>query len=270
VLTDDNLYCAYDGTLSFIDNRLLLNHRVKMGGFIFALCFLKHDNLMVVSVKGGDIEAISASGLGGKSIVAHDGLTNFDLIIAGKRGIFFCYDSEGYFIKMDVHTGQIFWSFSTISIIECLFYDEDNNRILGGSQTGSIFVWDYESGQQTEITNIHSRHIYSIANVNATTIATGSEDGTVKILDKNTWRCLKTFDQNSVVYSIAVTADGMHLIAGLRDYMIRVIRIDDGTIVYTLDNLPASVKEVVVSPNGRFIAARVDYAVKLFELSIPL
>jgi WD40 repeat protein len=275
-LTNDTIYAPNLTDLAVID---IINiktiRKVNLFGFSQDACLSKDENFLFVTTRGGDIEILDILIGFEKRLFYANNYTSFSQLIAGESGIIFSFDSQNVLIKWDLVTGKRVWSSKKSVDVNCLFYDEHNKKILGGSGDGSIVVWDYESGKRIYISNIHNGPINSIAKVNSTTIATGSDDRTVKLLNTNTFDCEKILYQPSEVYSVAVTTDGMHLLSGLKNKSFLVMNIDRVTIdrvtvVYSIDNFNASVRKVAVSPDGRFVAIKIGYTLKLFKLSIPL
>jgi len=69
------------------------------------------------------------------------------------------------------------------------------------------------------------------------------------------------------VNSVAFSPDGATLVSGSEDHMVRLWRVDDGTLLHTLDGHTAPVNSVVFSPDGTMMASgSVDGTVRLWRV----
>ena len=116
----------------------------------------------------------------------------------------------------------------------------------------------------------HGGWVRSLAQVNSTTIASGSADGTIKLWNMATLACIKTILNDSIVNSVAATPDGQYLISGSEDYKVKVWSVATGQCLHMLSHHNDWVEKVAVSPDGRFIASGGDDDMfHLFSVSPP-
>ncbi|OQX01407.1 MAG: hypothetical protein BWK73_46200 [Thiothrix lacustris] len=97
-------------------------------------------------------------------------------------------------------------------------------------------------------------------------LASGSEDKTIKLWNKNTGECLTTFNQhNKEVMSVAFSPDGSLLASGSLDKTVKLWRVTSGECLKTFDDHQDFISSVTFSPDGSLIAsASFDKTVKLW------
>jgi len=199
-----------------------------------------HTNRVICIIQGEDTDVLSCSE--DKTIRRWNSLTGECLKIY-----------EG-------HTGCV------VSIL----YDEATKRIFSASEDKTIIVWNSETGEIVGVMEGHRAWVNSLTRVNSTTIASGSNDGSIKLWDTATLACTKTISNGSPVNSIAATRDGQHLISGSDDNKVKVRSVATGRCLHTLSQTTNGVYKVAVSPDGRFIAsAGFDNMFRLFSVSPP-
>jgi WD40 repeat protein len=152
-----------------------------------------------------------------------------------------------------------------------ILYDKPTKRIFSASDDMMIIVWNGDTGERFGVMEEHRDYVKSLAQVNSTTIASGSDDGTIKLWDMTTLACIKTIANGSTVRSLVATPDGQYLISGSGDNKVNVWSVATGQCVHTLSHHTSYVLKVAVSPDGRFIASGGhDGMVHLFSASTPL
>ncbi|KAG1812238.1 WD40-repeat-containing domain protein [Suillus subaureus] len=137
-------------------------------------------------------------------------------------------------------------------------------RIIAGSNDGSIRQWDLENGSeigdrwQVEGTYMS---VTSIAlSPNGITLASGYEDGTVRLLDVGTWKVIvKWTGHTKKVRSMCWSPDGERVVSGSDDGTARVWYSQSGEPVLGLNPMINAeyntVWAVAYSPDGTKIAA---------------
>jgi WD40 repeat protein len=101
------------------------------------------------------------------------------------------------------------------------------------------------------------------------TIASGSDDQTVKLWDITTGKCLKTLQgHTSWVNSVAISPDGTTLVSGSADRTIKLWDIRTGECLKTLQGHTQRVQSVAISPDSAtLISSSNDQTVKLWDIS---
>jgi len=102
-----------------------------------------------------------------------------------------------------------------------------------------------------------------------TTIASGSDDGTIKLWDVNTWTCRHTFQaHNNWVIAVAYSPDGSTIASSSNDGTIHVWDVNTGTCLHNFQAHSDWVNVVVYSPDGSTIASGSDDGtIKLWDVN---
>jgi predicted NACHT family NTPase len=113
----------------------------------------------------------------------------------------------------------------------------------------------------------HSSTVAGVAfSPNGQTIATASQDGTVKLWRAADGKVLRTLSGADGMTSVAFAPDGQTLAAGSKDNTVRVWRVSDGQPVRTLAGHSYMVQSVVYSRDGQTLASgSLDGTVKLWR-----
>jgi WD40 repeat protein len=91
------------------------------------------------------------------------------------------------------------------------------------------------------------------------TLATGSNDHTVKLWDPHSGRLLRTLEgHQKAVYSVAFDAQGGMLASGSDDRTVKLWQADNGKLLRTLVGHQDSVRSVAFQPHGRTLASASD------------
>eukprot|EP01068_Selenidium_serpulae_P008123 Selendium_serpulae@DN4899_c0_g1_i3.p1 len=112
-------------------------------------------------------------------------------------------------------------------------FSADGINLLIGSFNGLIEVWDWLNGtirkdltyQMEEMFMMHDKAILALAFSNdSETIASGSEDGQLKVWSVTTGKCTRVFDKahDKGISCIQFSADNMHLLTGSFDNTARI------------------------------------------------
>ena len=102
------------------------------------------------------------------------------------------------------------------------------------------------------------------------TIATGSDDDTVRLWDADTGRSIKTLKgHTSGVISISFSPDGQTIATGSRDHTVRLWDVDAGRHIETLTGHTERVISISFSPDGQTLASGSrDGTVLLWDVSV--
>ncbi len=195
--------------------------------------------------------------------------------------------SDDYLVKLwDVHTGDCLKTFvgHTYSV-NAIAISSDGQYIATSSQDATIRVWHLQApGDLTQAIAYNSRlgvvhdcmqlpghqgRVWSVAfSPNGQTLASGSEDQTIKLWDWKTGQCLKTLTgHQGWVKAIAYSPDGKHLTSGSFDHTVRVWDVEAGVCLQTLSGHTSTITTIAYSPDGKYFASSsYDQTVKLWAL----
>jgi len=83
-----------------------------------------------------------------------------------------------------------------------------NENIITACEDGTIRVFDIRNGQQTEVISEHSKAVMQISyNKNKTMFVSASRDGTAKLFDAKTFKCMKTYSTGRPINSASISPD---------------------------------------------------------------
>lgn len=115
----------------------------------------------------------------------------------------------------------------------------------------------------------HSLPVYSLAiSPDGKTIASGSEDGTIKLWKLESQELIYTLAGHSrMVNSVAISGDGQTLASGSKDNTIKLWNPKTGELIRTLEGHSASVTSVAIDPSATILASgSADKTIKIWNL----
>ena len=137
-------------------------------------------------------------------------------------------------------------------------YSPDSTRLAVASSIG-IWIYDAETGKELDLLTGHTSSVYSVSfSPDGNTLASGSEDDTVRLWDANTGRHIRTLTgHTSSVYSVSFSPDGNTLASGggWEDNTIRLWDVSTGSPLRTLTGHTDYVLTVSFSPDGNTLAS---------------
>ena len=146
-----------------------------------------------------------------------------------------------------------------------------NGRFLAvANDTKSVVVWDVKSKTKRALEG-HSHGVTSVAWSRNGSLATGSQDGSIKIWQLN--GAAPSVDLGSesqrhggAVVSLAFSLNGAWLVSGSRDTSVKVWDIRSSTLNATLKQHTNEVTSVSFSPYGHFASASNDGVIALWNI----
>jgi len=83
-----------------------------------------------------------------------------------------------------------------------------NENIITACEDGTIRVYDVKNGEQVKVISEHTRAVQQISyNKNRTMFVSASKDGTSKLFDAKTFKCLKTYHTGRPINSASISPD---------------------------------------------------------------
>ena len=194
------------------------------------------------------------------------------------------------FIRLwDVKTGALlrelttssssFLPFEPGSAVNSVVFSPDGQTLASGSGTGTVRVWDANiGGLLREFTTGANRNLpfepgSAVNSVtfspDGQTLASGSDDNTVRLWNTNTGESLGILTgHKSDVNSVAFSPDGRMIVSGSDDDTVRLWDANTGEYLRIFTGPEADVNSVAFSPDGRMIAGGSnDNTVHLWEIT---
>jgi sterol desaturase/sphingolipid hydroxylase (fatty acid hydroxylase superfamily)/Tol biopolymer transport system component len=146
---------------------------------------------------------------------------------------------------------------ASTSAVLCVALSSDGQRIVYGSDDGTVQVLGAAAGQGSFTLQGHTRPVSGVAiSSDGTRIVSCSSDMTVKVWDAQTRRRARTFTGNTrAINCVAVSADGREVVSGSADGTIKVWDAATGREKQTLKGEPGAVTSVAISADGRTIVS---------------
>jgi len=99
-------------------------------------------------------------------------------------------------------------------------------------------------------------------------LASGSNDGTIRIWNVATGQCLQTWNGHTGILSVAFSPDGQHLASGSGDGTIRIWNVATGQCLQTWNGHAGTVFSVAFSPDGQHLASgSLDETIRIWNVT---
>ncbi|HSF20080.1 MAG TPA: serine/threonine-protein kinase [Vicinamibacteria bacterium] len=158
------------------------------------------------------------------------------------------------------------------ALVTSLAFSPDGAFLASGHVDGKVHLWSLDTGQEIPVRLRHDDSIGQVAfSPDGETLASGGLDSTLKLWKLSQLRRgeaeRRLIRQPSGVTSLAYSHDGVHLISGHTNRVLRVHDARTGRLTATLRGHGAAVSVIAVSPDGDFIATGGrDCTVHMFDL----
>lgn len=159
--------------------------------------------------------------------------------------------------RYDYRANPIFIRF--LPALNAYFYILDKQyNVIVAENLRDIKITPLHRPEETiKVLEGHKRFIVSInRNIEGTLIVSSSIDGTIKIWDVETGKCIQTLNQhNKWSYSVAFSPDNTKVISASSDKTVKIWDLNSGKCIKTLSGHRGQVWQVEYSPNGKYIVS---------------
>lgn len=174
----------------------------------------------------------------------------------------------------DLHTGKTVSSWKTSGNVRALAATPDGSKVLCGSSSYDVEIWDVETGRQLAVLDNEEGAVYAFAITrDGRYVICGDDGGGISIWDLNRGQQVNRFNaHDSVISSLQITADGRRLISGSYDCTIKVWDLEiDKTVwqpVHVFAGHSREVLGIASTADGQLIvSSSEDQTLKLWNLS---
>jgi len=151
-----------------------------------------------------------------------------------------------------------------------LHWSHDERYIFSASSDKTIHVWDVEAGQRLRKLAGHISFVNSCcpARRGSTLLASGSDDGTVRLWDARVKQTVNTYGKGFAVTSVCFNDGNDQIFSGGLDNDIKVWDLrNKSSPVMTLDGHEDTVTGLKLSPDGSFVLSNsMDNTVRIWDV----
>ncbi len=132
-------------------------------------------------------------------------------------------------------------------------FSPDGQRLAGGSDDGSISIWNQSNGQLVQTLAGHQDRVWSVAfSPDGRTLASSSGDTTIKLWNLSNNKLVRTLPgHDDTVWTIAFNPRNQTLISGGGDGRINLWNLQNGTCIRSLGGDLGTVRAIALSPDGQ-------------------
>ncbi len=151
--------------------------------------------------------------------------------------------------------------------INKIAYSPDGKRLAVASSIG-VWIYDADRGKELDLLTEHTNWVQSIAfNPNGNILASGSDDGSIRLWDTRTSTHLRTMTDNmSLITNVVFSGDGKMLASSDKDNTIRLRNTQTGKLQKTLKEHEDRIFSMWLSTDGKALAsASRDNTIRLWD-----
>jgi len=150
-----------------------------------------------------------------------------------------------------------------------LHWSKDGSTLYSCSADKSCAVWDVEEGQRIKKLSGHQQIVNSCSpsRRGPPLLVSGADDGTTKVWDLRSRRCVKTFEHQYQILAVSFDDVSERIFAGSIDNCIRVYNLRKGAEEGVLEGHTDSVTGVDLSKDGSYLLSNsMDQTVRMWDI----
>jgi WD40 repeat protein len=144
----------------------------------------------------------------------------------------------------------------------------DDGKLLAVPCGNNVVVYNVGSGERFRMLAGHTTRVLAATfSHNGKLLASGAEDGSVRVWDMSTGQPVTTWKGHTgTVYGLAFSADGKRLLTGSADRTGRMWEVETGKELFKLEGHTDGLHDVAFSPDGKRLAsAGVDLTARVWD-----
>jgi WD40 repeat protein len=126
----------------------------------------------------------------------------------------------------------------------------DQNNVIIWNATTTTSNWNFISNYGG-----HTSNVNDLEWIDQNTIASGSNDKSIKIWSRITSTTTRSINANIEVYCLQLFSNGFHLAGGLHSGQIKIYNVNDGNEISTLSGHTDLVRDLALTNNGHLLAS---------------
>ncbi len=167
---------------------------------------------------------------------------------------------DGAILVWNVEQQRILQNFQLNGSCPCVRFSNDGRQLAAADTSNGFWVWEWKSGRVVRRVESASWGSHALAwSFDDRLLAIAQDDETLVLWDAKTWQAQTRFTGHSRrIDCVKFTPDGQTLLSGAADGSIRLWHTPTGRplgVLYQSEWPEEFINDIVVSPDGRFLAA---------------
>ena len=149
-------------------------------------------------------------------------------------------------------------------------FNTNTNYVATCSFDRTVKIWNNSTSSNWPLITTYSQHsswVRAMEWLDNDTLASGSEDGTIKLWSPTTGQTKRTIQTNQYVESLKLLNTNIHLAAGLGFGDINIYNINDGNLVSSLKGHTSDVEDLVQISADLLASSSDDQTVRVWNLT---
>jgi WD40 repeat protein len=168
-------------------------------------------------------------------------------------------DNKGLVRIWDAETGECSQTLkSNGSALHTVAWNPDGTQVASGSDglEDNLHVWNLATGEIQWNLEGHEGVVTSLAwSPDGTRIVSGSYDGSLRIWDAQSGKCLETLEGEKAVHCVGWDPQGRRIVSGAEDNSVRIWDSTTGECLHVMEGHEESLRAVAWSPDGERIVS---------------